>query len=235
MPLRAIFLDLGNTLVREVPSRFEIYAEAARGRGIAIEGPAMKALMARAHAALPREIEGHFRYSDAWFEAFVRRIFHAELGLPPSSLPSLTAELFARFEDPRTFALHPGARELLEALRARGLVVGIVSNWSARLPRVLRAVEIDRSIDFFLCSALERMEKPDPAIFHAALARAGARPDQALHAGDHPEKDVRGARAVGLEAVLVDHGGAAGAIPVEGVPLVRGLAELQAYILERSR
>lgn len=233
MALRAVFLDLGNTLLFERPSRFEIYAQAARSRGIAIEGPAMKLAMARAHEFLPREIDGHFRYSDAWFGAFVRRIFHDELGLDESLLPEITAELFARFEDPRTFALYPGALELVEALRHRGLVLGVISNWSARLPRVLRAVDLDRRLDFYLCSAIERLEKPDPAIFRAALARARVEPWEALHAGDHPAKDVRGARSAGIEAVLVDHADRGLAAAEDPVPRVRGLPELQALILER--
>jgi putative hydrolase of the HAD superfamily len=233
MSLQAVFLDLGNTLLHERPSRFEIYAQVARARGVPIAGPAMKLLMARAHAELPREIDGHFRYSDVWFRAYIRQVFHVQLGIAEATLPELSAELFGRFEDARTFVLYPGARELLETLRGRGLGVGAISNWSARLPRVLRALDIAQEFDFVLCSAIERLEKPDPAIFRAALARAGVRPEAALHAGDHMEKDVAGARAAGIEAVLVDHEGTAASAENGAYRRVRGLFELRSLILDR--
>jgi HAD superfamily hydrolase (TIGR01509 family) len=50
--------------------------------------------------------------------------------------------------------------------------------------------------------------KPDPALFHAALAQAGVRPDQALHLGDDPHLDVAAARRCGMGAVWLDRHGA---------------------------
>ena len=64
-------------------------------------------------------------------------------------------------------------------------------------------------------------EKPEPAIFELALTRLGVEPHEALHVGDHPEKDAAGALAVGMRAVLVDRSGTmtapAGAIVVDGL------------------
>src|SRR6187549_2868253 len=114
MPLRAVFLDVGNTLVRERPSRFEIYALCARQHGLEVSTERMQQLMRAAHRDLPREIAGAWRYTERWFEAYIERI-----------------------ADPATFELFPGAMELCEELRARALVVGLVSNWSVRLPRLV--------------------------------------------------------------------------------------------------
>lgn len=205
MVLRAVLLDVGNTLVRESPSRFAIYAEAARSRGIDVDEGRMNALMRRAHAELPREVNGGFRYSDPWFERYIERIFHDELGVPRDELAPLATKLFARFSDPATFELFDDALALIDTLRARGLKVGIVSNWSARLPRLLEDLRIAERVEFVVCSAIERLEKPDAAIFARALERAGVRADEALHAGDDLEKDVLGARRAGLRSVLVDH------------------------------
>src|SRR5262245_33626995 len=235
MPLRALLLDVGNTLVRETPSRFAIYAEAARARGLAVDAGAMRALMSRAHRELPLVVEGGYRYSDAWFRAFIARIFGGALGLPPAAVEEIAAELFERFESPATFRVLPGARELLALARERGLVLGVVSNWSARLPRVLAALELESAFDFVICSALEGLEKPDPAIFRAALVRARARAEETVHAGDDWRLDVEGARAAGIEAVLVDHDGERGPLPGgagESVHRVRTLGELASFILE---
>ena len=226
MALRAVFLDVGNTLVREQPSRFEIYALCAQSHGLEVTTERMNALMRAAHRELPREIAGAWRYTERWFESYIERIFCSDLGLPRERLEPLSRELFARFADPRTFALFPGATELCEELHARGLVVGVVSNWSTRLPRLLADLGVSARTDFVLCSALERAEKPEEEIFRRALARAGVRADEALHAGDDLEKDFHGARRAGLRAVLVDHAGA----DRDAHPRVCSLPELGEWI-----
>src|SRR5262245_37953758 len=168
MPLAAVFLDLGGTLLAECPGRAALYAEEGRRHGLRVDDARMAELMARAHTELPRELDGAFRYSDEWFRAFQRRIFVGELGLGEERFEELTARLFERFEDARSFVLYPGARELLAASRSRGLALGLISNWSARLPRLLAGLELERAFDFVLCSAELRMEKPEPASFDAA-------------------------------------------------------------------
>ena len=54
------------------------------------------------------------------------------------------------------------------------------------------------------------MEKPDPALFHRALERLGAEPADALHVGDRVELDLAGARAAGIDSVLIDRRAADG-------------------------
>ena len=174
--LRAVLLDVGNTLVHEEPSRFALYARAASTRGIEIEERAMRSLMVKAHHALPTEVNGGYRYSDPWFAAYIERIFVGELGLAAAECPTITRELFDVFEHPDTFRLYPGALELLDDLRAAGLTLGVVSNWSARLPRVLEVLDVARRFDFVLCSAIERMEKPEARIFQAALEEPDNQP-----------------------------------------------------------
>ncbi|MSR61842.1 MAG: HAD family hydrolase [Planctomycetes bacterium] len=233
MPIAAVFLDLGNTLLYERIPRAAIYSEEARHQGLAIAREEMGLRMARAHAELPQELEGAFRYTDAWFRSFQRHIFAPE-GLAPAQFDALSEQLFARFEDARTFALYPGARELLGTLRARRLRLGLISNWSARLPQLLRALELDSAFDFVLGSAALGCEKPDPAIFRLALERVGLAPGSCLHAGDDARCDGAGALSCGIAAVLVDHQNRLGARERELCPVVSSLAELQDLILERA-
>lgn len=232
MGLEAVFLDLGDTLVTERTSRAALYAEVARAQGLVLDEAELAAAMTRAHAALPRRLaDGSFRYSDAWFRAFQAQVF-ARFELAPARFEQLSHALFAAFEDARNFRLHAGARELVHELRARGLTLGLISNWSTRLPRLLDALGLGTAFDPLLCSAELELEKPDPALFRLALARAGVAPERALHAGDRLDLDVEGARAVGLHALLVDH---AGRHDPSAVPcgLVRSLPELRDRILSR--
>jgi len=227
MSLKAVFIDVGNTLLYEKPSRFEIYAERARSRGVQLDAGEMRKCMQRAHRELPREIGGAWRYSDPWFGLYIERIFRDYLGLLEADLHPVRDELFERFSDPSTFEVFAGGRELLEDLHTRGLKVGIISNWSARLPRLLTDLGITQHVDFVLCSAIERVEKPDPLIYERALQLAGVRPDEALHAGDDIEKDLLGPRRVGLRSILVDH---AGEIDPAHAPRVGSLFELHEVV-----
>ena len=160
--------------------------------------------MSEAHRTLPPEIEGQFRYSEGWFRTFIDVIF-GRLGFLGDGA-ELRRELFARFDSADTFRLFPETRAVVKRLKGAGIPIGVVSNWSARLPALMRALELEDAFDFVLCSAIEGLEKPEPALFERALARAGSAPERTLHAGDHPAKDGAAA-ALGLQFVLVDHRG----------------------------
>ena len=228
--IRAVFLDEGGTLLAESPSRAEIYRDEALALGVEVGVERLRELMSAAHRRLPREIGPHFRYSEGWFRSFLGIVFADGLALPRSTLATLEGRLFARFADPRTFRLFPGALELVRELRRRGLRVGVISNWSERLPAVLDGIGIARELDFVLVSAIERCEKPESAIFERALALAGVDACSALHCGDDLDRDVRGAAALGILPVLVDR---AGAHADQRCERVADLHELRRWILQR--
>lgn len=98
--------------------------------------------------------------------------------------------------------LYPEVGDALERLARRAPLVSL-SNGNACLDRVglahlFRAQITARSFG---------SAKPDPAIFHAACALAGSRPEETLHVGDHPEQDVLGALGAGLHAAWIDREG----------------------------
>jgi HAD superfamily hydrolase (TIGR01509 family) len=98
------------------------------------------------------------------------------------------------------FEVLPGVRQVLAGLRARGLAVAVISNWDVGLHGHLRALELSPFLDAVITSAGAGAEKPDPAIFAAALGQLGVSPRRALHVGDRPA-DEQGARAAGLAFV----------------------------------
>jgi putative hydrolase of the HAD superfamily len=121
------------------------------------------------------------------------------------------------------FHAYPDVAPVLLTLRSRGLVIVVVSNWDHSLHERLAETGLSALVDAAVASAELGHAKPERAIFEHALELAGARPDEALHAGDSPEEDVGGALAAGLRAVLV----ARGARPAESrVPVISSLAEL---------
>ncbi|TAJ17583.1 MAG: HAD family hydrolase [Planctomycetota bacterium] len=238
MRARILFLDVGNTLVRERTSRHELYAACARAHGLDVDAARARAAMVAAHRALPLVVDGAYRYGDAWFRSFIERVFCVDFGLPRGELAAVQDELFATFEDPATFELAAGARELVAALHARGLRTGIVSNWSARLPRLLDRLGFGACFEPLVCSALVGFEKPDPRIFALALERANVGAGEALHAGDDERNDSAAAHS-GIHAILVGppNGSAQPSTPRSGGPRgapvarVDDLNALRAYIL----
>jgi FMN phosphatase YigB (HAD superfamily) len=84
--------------------------------------------------------------------------------------------------------------------------------------------------DFLVASAGVRSEKPHPAIFRAALERAGTRPEETIHVGDSLTADVGGARASGIVPVLLDRRGRYTPDETAGATIIRSLEELPALL-----
>jgi putative hydrolase of the HAD superfamily len=121
------------------------------------------------------------------------------------------------------FRAYPEVPAALARLRAGGARLAVVSNWDVSLHDVLERTELRALVDAVVISAELGVAKPDPAIFRAALRRLGAAAHQALHVGDSVEHDVAGARAAGLEAVLVARNGAQAPAGVRVVASLDGL------------
>ncbi len=123
------------------------------------------------------------------------------------------------------FTPFPDVRPALEAARRRGQRLVVVSNWDVSLVGVLRALELEPLLDGIVTSAGAGARKPAPAIFEQALELAGVPAGDAIHVGDTLDEDVAGARAAGIEPVLIRRA-AAPAVP--GVRTISSLAELAA-------
>jgi putative hydrolase of the HAD superfamily len=121
------------------------------------------------------------------------------------------------------FRAYPEVPAVLERLRAGGARLAVVSNWDVSLHDVLERTALRPLVDAVVISAELGAAKPDPAIFRAALERLGAQPSEAIHVGDSVEHDVAGARAAGLEAVLVARNGAQAPDGVRVVASLDGL------------
>lgn len=84
-----------------------------------------------------------------------------------------------------TVRLLPGARELLEALRANGVGLGIVSSKrSGALEPVLETLQIKGLMDFTIGGDLVKAPKPDPEGLNLGVAHFGVAKDEVLYCGD---------------------------------------------------
>jgi putative hydrolase of the HAD superfamily len=124
------------------------------------------------------------------------------------------------------FALYDDVLPCLERLRGAGVRMGLVSNTSRDLDEIVLAFTLAEYVEVAVASVEIGLAKPSPAIFGAALERAGVRAEDAVMVGDSLEDDVKGALACGMGAVLLDR---AGRRQVE-LPTIRTLGELPALL-----
>jgi HAD superfamily hydrolase (TIGR01549 family) len=98
----------------------------------------------------------------------------------------------------------PGAAALLRWLTPR-VPVGIVSNnHTAEQEDKLRAIGLRTAITHLVTSEDVGTSKPDPAIFHHALEKAGVPAERSVMVGDRWATDVLGARAAGVRPIWLN-------------------------------
>ena len=93
-------------------------------------------------------------------------------------------------------------RPLLEILSAR-YRLGIVSNFYGNLEAVCQGAGLAPFFGVMIDSQRVGAEKPDPAIFQAALGPLGATPETTLFVGDSLRRDREGARRMGMGFVWI--------------------------------
>jgi HAD superfamily hydrolase (TIGR01549 family) len=115
------------------------------------------------------------------------------------------AEMEGAWAHAHHFELYEDALPTLDALRDRGLKLGLLSNSARDLDEFVGHHGL--TVDAVLTSRAHGKTKPHEAIFLRMLELLGVGPGEALMVGDTIEDDVEGATAVGMRAVLVDREG----------------------------
>ena len=95
-----------------------------------------------------------------------------------------------------------GLKSMLNALRQRGLRLGLITNGRAPFQEHnIDALGITHYFKSILVSEAEGVRKPDPPIFERALRQLDVVAGEAVFVGDNPHADVAGAQAVGMKAI----------------------------------
>ncbi len=225
--LEAVLLDVGNTLLYLDYERLVRVLAPLLPGGASAEQAALAER--RARPRLSRWLHEN-RASTEDPRSFRRYVALAleELGVaaPEDALAASFEQLCAEHRRENFFSRPaPGALEALEALAPR-FKLAVVSNAGGRVKEKLVRTGFGPHLLAVVDSGLEGIEKPDPRIFLRGCELAGVRPERALYVGDLHAIDVLGARAAGLEAVLLDPAGAYAASGVRDVRLVPDVASL---------
>jgi HAD superfamily hydrolase (TIGR01549 family) len=143
---------------------------------------------------------------DAAREERFRRLWRQIDGEPTADQVREAARVYRRtyVEERR---LVPGARALLRALRPKVRIGIVTNNILSEQEDKLARFDLRPLVDVLVVSAEEGVSKPEPDIFHAALARLGCDVSEAVMVGDSWEADVVGATRAGVRAVWFNRRG----------------------------
>ena len=127
------------------------------------------------------------------------------------------------------FNPYPESGRILEELRSLGLRLYVVSNWDVLLEEVLEELGWRGYFEAVVTSAVVGVEKPEGGIFEEALRISGRleEPERAVHVGNDPVSDIRGAAGAGLDSIFIDRKGDVEAPEATAtLPDLNGLPEL---------
>jgi putative hydrolase of the HAD superfamily len=225
-----ILFDFFGTLVRYSASRTEQgYPRSFRlleDAGTRLDYPGFLDLWVEVSAEFDRSAESSLREfsMDELGTAFLGRALGRapERGLVEAFVATYIAEWNRGVHD------LDGLGELLERL-SRRFTLSIVTNTHQPdlVPDHLQRMGVAQHFHSVVTSVELGLRKPHPGIFEHALGTLGVASGQCVYVGDDFEADYRGARAAGLECLLVD---AEGRAPVPEKDRIRSIFELEARV-----
>jgi HAD superfamily hydrolase (TIGR01549 family) len=224
LPIRAVFFDLGGTLV-DVDDPLG-WSGIARGLGVEVEPEHLM----HAVRELDRATDGPDRPGVAEFwQRILEQVADGKAG---PAIGERFAERLAAL--PLSTHLFSDVKRCLNELRRERRPLGIISN-SRSEESVRDRLEVAGIRSYFntiVSSGTEHVQKPDRAIFERAAARAGVAPAESFHVGDLAYLDAKAASLAGFRSVWLNRSGTGlGTDP----PEITTLTELPAYLRNLER
>ncbi len=212
MKTRAVFFDLGGTLLVMRRDRIfrKVLAEDGRDVGLeAIHSAYVKVeswwLSTYGNRALSPEASNE-AYRDLDAKVFLE-LFPRQTLLEADRVSKLARARWPELEKLVPLELYPDAEPLLKRLSQGGYSLALVSNAPPDTTSVVEALGLPRYMKTIVISGVVGYSKPHPEIFRIAMRQAGVQPGETIHVGDLYESDVLGARNAGIEGVLIDREG----------------------------
>lgn len=201
--MRACVFDAGGTLVHPDWGRLARLAEEAAGRRFGADE------MRRAFGEMLRCVgapQPGGRVIEQSGRHWTFRAMYGGLGLDEAACEGLVARIDAAHAERHIWCgCETDAPRVIDGLKRRGLLVGVISNTEdGRARDALEAAGLADRFDVIVDSHVVGFSKPDPAIFRHALGLLGVEPGEAVFVGDSYAHDALAARAAGLAAVLLD-------------------------------
>jgi putative hydrolase of the HAD superfamily len=205
LKIRAVLFDLGDTLVKtwipEVTCQ-SVLASLGVDRSIEELEKAIAKTEEEFKESNYRSRYGEISYTEYW-ERWDAQVL-TYLGV--SGEENLAKQVKTRWYDHANCVAYPDAVVTLNRLKQMGLKLGLISTaYEEDIDAVLEKAGIAKGLfDVVVGANTIKKEKPHPDVFRHALSKLSVEPDEAIFIGDHIDNDYRGARAVGIHALLIE-------------------------------
>jgi putative hydrolase of the HAD superfamily len=202
-PVRAVLFDAGNTLLR---MDYRVIAAHLQERGRAATPERVEEAELRARVRLdPHLAPGASTESTVTHGRYLRYLLE-HLGITDEEEIQAIARWRRGYNLPVGLwnRADPEALAALRRVREAGLAVGVISNSNGSVRSILEETGLAAFLDFVIDSSVVGVEKPDPRIFQLGLREAKVEASEAVYVGDLYSVDVLGARAAGLDGILLD-------------------------------
>lgn len=238
MGVRAICFDAAGTLFTVREPVGVTYARIASAHGIDLDPTCAERGFRHAFSCAPplafpgvppQRVHARER---AWWHAVVAETFRAggAADTPSALFDTVFDELFRHYAGGDAWRCYDDTRAILGTLRAQGYRLAVISNFDCRLSRIADGLGLTPLVDAIISSVQAGAAKPARAIFHQALTVLEVEATEALHVGNDLGRDVEGARAAGLAAVLIDRERTGQTVRPETEPAIANLFDLQQIV-----
>jgi len=207
--IKAIFFDVGATLLAPATDEGVTFTRLARELGITIDPaeviakvPLMYGLYEQLYEQDDSFWDDENRARAIWIEMY--EYMASMLGIPPQLRRGLADTVYQYYFSSEAWKLFDDVLPTLEMLRQSGLRLGIISNWDQTLTEIIEGLDIAPYFETIISSADVRLHKPLPEIFQLALDNLDVGASEAMHVGDHLYADAAGAARMGMTPVLLD-------------------------------
>lgn len=229
--IKVVTFDVGGTLAKGKLNR-KLYqsdvVDYLRSMGFGVTLGEYRAATGRALDELQRRRERHLEMK---FEDFCSVILK-NLNIMPSRgvLEGIRALYFECFRQASRAGVRKALRELSDEYE-----LGIISNSMSLVPRkFLDEMGLTKYFKVVVISGEVGYRKPHPKIFERALAEFGVKPAEAVHVGNLPGEDVRGAKNAGMYSVLISSRGLGEEEEVEPDLVIGSIREVPQAVLNLS-
>ena len=212
--LKLITFDVTNTLARVRGTIGDIYSKAALASGLEIDAGLVNLNFRRSYKKYDRMHPNfgiqHGLSPEEWWSNVVRGALASPdiSTVDESTLDALCAKLYKDFARETHWEIFPEIPRVLSHLRAKGYILGVISNFDERLDVILEAMQLHKYFSFTVPSVKVKTCKPSLEIFKFSLKKVGVEAREALHIGDSLLLDYEPAVELGMHALLVDRQGA---------------------------
>ena len=226
--IKGIFFDWGFTLAHPEPDRDAQFYQSAKELGVLLPFDGLLRGIYEADNKVPEGAPPRFSkdkdkspFLDWW------DVLQSHIGgdLSRDVKLAITGAVCERVKKTQ-WVLYEDVIPTLEALKKRGLKLGIISNISIGIGRA----GLEEILDIVVSANDIGVGKPDAKIFLEALHQANLNASEVIYVGDQYEVDVVGAQMIGIKAILIDRYDLNS--PLEGCAYIRTLSELGEYLLD---